>query len=354
MPASDPIVAAGNQPPCAEPSIVMPFTAHPPPLAECGSMSKSRRQFLQSGAALAVGLAGAPRMLHAQSQPSHSAPQSASTPAAAAVQVPRIKFGNADISRLVLGVNPFYGFAHYNNNFGHSMAEWYTQDKVCEVLHCASSYGINAFNYVNIGRAPQDLERFQSEGGHMHLIIQVIASDDPAALVKNFKPLALQRRGEEIDHAFRNGTMAAERDWCKRARDLGVLVGVGTHKPEVIAMVEEQGWDVDFYSGCVYNRTRSEDEWKRTLNGHLMEMSGDTYMQGDPARMYSVMRQTSKTCFAFKILAAGRIEGDEVAAAFRTAFQSIKPSDGIYVGVYPRYKDEIKENAELVCRILAA
>lgn len=324
-------------------------------------MSNSRRQFLQSGAALAVGLAGAPQMLHAQSQPAPSAPQSAPRPALppeccavqASVQVPRIKFGGAEISRLVLGVNPLYGFAHYNSNFSRSMAEWYTQERVCEVLHRASSYGINAFNFVNIGRASQDLERFQSEGGRMHLIIQVTARDDEAALVKNLKPLALQRRGEEIDLAFRNGTMATERDWCKRARDLGVLVGVGTHKPEVIALVEEQGWDVDFYAGCVYNRTRSEDEWKRALNGQLMEMQGETYMQGDPARMYSVMRQTSKTCFAFKILAAGRIEGDAVGAAFRAAFQSIKPSDGIYVGVYPRYRDEIKENAELVCRILA-
>ncbi len=312
-------------------------------------MSKSRRQFLQSSAALAVGLAGAPRMLHSQAAP----PQSAPAPAPAAVQIPRIKFGSEEISRLVLGVNPLYGFAHYNGNFGRSMAEWYTQDQVCEVLHRANAFGINAFNYVNIGRAPQDLARFRAEGGRMHLLIQVTARDDEAALVRDLKPLALQRRGEEIDVAFRNGTMAAERDWCKRARDLGVLVGVGTHKPEVIAMVEEQGWDIDFYAGCVYNRTRSEAEWKQALNGQIAEMPREIYVQSDPARMYAVMRQTKKPCFAFKILAAGRIEGDAVAAAFRTAFESIKPNDGVYIGVYPRYKDEIKENAELVCRILS-
>lgn len=265
-----------------------------------------------------------------------------------------MKFGPAEVSRLVLGVNPLYGFAHYNSNFGRSMAEWYTQEQVCETLHRANAFGINAFNYVNIGRAPQDLARFQAEGGQMHLIIQVTAHDDEAALVKNLKPLALQRRGEEIDLAFRNGTMAAEREWCKRVRDLGVMVGVGTHKPEVIAMVEEQGWDIDFYAGCVYNRTRTESEWKQTLNGQMMEMAHDIYMQSDPARMYAAMRQTAKPCFAFKILAAGRIEGGAVEAAFRTAYASIKANDGVYVGVYPRYKDEIKENAETVCRILSA
>ena len=84
----------------------------------------------------------------------------------------------------------------------------------------------------------------------------------------------------------------------------------------------------------------------------LLEMPREIYMQSDPARMYKVMRQTRKPCFAFKILAAGRIGGDEVAQAFRTAFESIKPIDGVYVGMFPRRKDEVKEDAELVHGIL--
>jgi hypothetical protein len=207
-------------------------------------------------------------------------------------------------------------------------------------------------NYVNVKRAAEDWARFQDEGGKMHVIIQASASDDEAALVREFKPLALQRRGEEIDVAYRNGTMASEREWCKRARDLGVLVGVGTHKPEVIELVEEQGWDIDFYSGCVYNRTLTEAEWKLILNGELLEMPRDIYLQSDPSRMYKVVRQTKKTCFAFKILAAGRIADSGIAQAFHTAFSSIKPNDGVYIGVFPRDKDEIKENAEIVHGIL--
>jgi hypothetical protein len=319
-------------------------------------MSNSRRKFLQSSAALAVGMMGGANAvaLTAETATGHQAPNPASGGPLpkSEIQVPTMKFGNAEISRLVLGVNPLYGFSHYNNNFGTAMREWYTPEKVCEVLHRANSFGINAFNWVNVKRSPEDLACFKAEGGKMHLIIQVMATDDAAALVKNLKPLALQRRGEEIDAAFQNGTMASEREWCKRARDLGVLVGVGTHKPEVIELVEEQGWDIDFYSGCVYNRTRTAEEWKQTLHGEIMEMPHDIYMQSDPARMYKVMRQTSKTCFAFKILAAGRISDEGIAQAFRTAYSSIKPHDGVYVGVFPRAKDEIRENAEIVHSIL--
>lgn len=186
----------------------------------------------------------------------------------------------------------------------------------------------------------------------MHLICQVTAGVDIEAMVKTLKPLALQRQGEVVDTAYQNGEMDTVKEWCKKARDLGVMVGVGTHIPEVIAKVEEENWDVDFYSGCVYNRRRTTDEWKKALNGEIMEMPGDIYMQSDPQRMYKVLRQTKKPCFAFKILAAGRIPDRGIERAFRTAFDSIKPIDGVYVGMFPRIKDEVRENATIVHRIL--
>jgi hypothetical protein len=322
-------------------------------------MSNTRRGFLNAGAALAAGLTGAASSLGAQQpappQAQNGPPQRAAAPLrpASEVQVPRMKFGNVEIGRMVLGCNPFYGFAHYNNNFGIVMKEWYSADKVCEVMHQCNRFGINAFNYVHLDRAPQDWARFQAEGGQMHLIIQVTAGVDPAMLVKTLKPLALQRQGEVVDKAYQTGQMNTVKEWCKQVRDLGVLVGVGTHKPEVIAQVEEEGWDVDFYSGCVYNRTRTVEEWKKALNGEIMEMPGDMYMQSDPPRMYKVMKQTRKPCFAFKILAAGRLSDRGVEQAFRTAFESIKPIDGIYVGMFPRTKDEVRENAERVHRILS-
>lgn len=324
-------------------------------------MSNTRRGFLNAGAALAAGLAGAAARQPPPPQPQNAPPGAPVAPPrtaaplrpASEVQVPRMKFGGAEIGRMVLGCNPFYGYAHYNNNFGAVMKEWYSQDKVCDVMHQCNRFGIDAFNYAHLDRGPQDLARFQAEGGKMRLIIQVTAGVDAEMLVKTLHPLALQRQGEIVDRAYQTGQMNTVKEWCKQVRDLGVLVGVGTHKPEVIERVEEEGWDVDFYAGCVYNRTRTVDEWRKTLNGEMMEMPGDIYMQSDPPRMYKVIKQTGKPCFAFKILAAGRVSDRGVEQAFRTAFDSIKPIDGIYVGMFPRTKDEVRENAERVYRILS-
>jgi hypothetical protein len=295
-------------------------------------MPNTRRGFLQS-AALAAGFAGS------------AAPQPASP-----VQVPKMKFGAVEIGRLVAGVNPFYGFSHFNNTLSGVMRDYFTPERVCEVLHQCASFGINAYNYVAMGRAQPDYEKLLAEGGKMHLIVQGIG--DPTPVYKLFKPLAIYHHGERTDKAWQNGQMDSVKEWCKQARDLGTMVGVGTHKPEVLAYVEDHGWDVDFYAGCIYNRTRTTDEWKQVLNNELVEMQGDCYLRSDPPRMYRFMRQTKKPCFAFKILAAGRIDDAGVEQAFRTAFESIKPNDGVFIGLFPKVKDQVRENAERVTRIL--
>jgi hypothetical protein len=325
-------------------------------------MPQTRRDFLRSSA-LAFGAAGVPLAAKQQGStrpsppgglpagPRAQTPQTATPPTPASrLQVPKVRFGPVEISRLVVGCNPFYGFAHFNGTLSAVMREYYTAERVCDVLHQCARFGINAYNYVDLGRAGQDLDRFEAEGGRMHLIVQGIG--DPTAFYNARKPLAMYHHGGRTDRAWMDGKIDTVRDWCKKVRDLGCLVGVGSHKPEVLALAEDQGWDVDFYAGCVYNVTRTPDEWRKLLNGELPEMPAEVYIQSDPPRMYAFMRQTKKPCLAYKILAAGRIPESQADAAFETAFSSIKPADAVFVGMFPRVKDEVRENAERVCRIL--
>jgi hypothetical protein len=259
------------------------------------------------------------------------------------IRIPKLKFGKAEISRLILGVNPFYGYSHYNQILSTVMREWYTAEKVVEVLKRSEALGINAFNYVHMSRGQPDWERYVGEGGRMHLIAQA-TMDDPTEFVKALKPMAAWVQGERTDDAYRAGRLNTIGDYCKKLRDLGVeMVGVASHIPEVLTMVYEKGWDVDFYAGCAYNLRRTPEEFRKLLGGELPEMPGNVYLQDDPPRMYKVLRQIQKPCVVYKILAAGRVSSPE--AAFRQAFQSIKPTDFVCVGMFPRIKDEIKEDA---------
>ena len=127
-------------------------------------------------------------------------------------------------------------------------------------------------------------------------------------------------------------------------RDCGVLVGLGTHIPEVIEYSEEHGWDVDFYMTCLYNLARKPRE-SALVTGKFQP---EEFIHEDRDRMCEVIRQTPKTCLAFKILAASRNCGTQecVREAFRYAFQRIKPTDAVVVGMFPKYLDQITLNVE--------
>jgi hypothetical protein len=73
---------------------------------------------------------------------------------------------------------------------------------------------------------------------------------------------------------------------------------------------------------------------------------GYPFYAGDPAVMTAVARQVSQPCLGFKILGAGRkcSSPQMVREAFRFAFEHLKPTDGVIVGMYPRFQDEIRAN----------
>ena len=301
----------------------------------------NRRAFLKSSAGLAAALAA-------------QAPAGAAQ-APAAAGLPKVRFGQSEISRLILGQNQFYGYSHFNPLLDQLMREWNTPERVVDTLRHAEQLGINTMNYSHAARSCFDIEQHRAGGGKMLLIATGPTDPHVDEVVKRLQPLAFYHHGEVTDSLFRAGKMDQVQEYSKRLRQLGVLVGIGTHKPEVVEFVEERGWDVDFYMLCAYNRTRTPEELRKLL-GVLPLPPTEVYLETDPAVAYRVARQTRKTCFLFKILAAGRLvrSPQTVDAAFKTAFDSIKPNDCVVVGMYPRYKDEVKENTDRVRQILSA
>jgi hypothetical protein len=92
---------------------------------------------------------------------------------------------------------------------------------------------------------------------------------------------------------------------------------------------------------CFYNISRIERE-SALVGGEFVE---EPFYAEDPPRMCETIRATPKQCLAFKILGAGRrcADQDEVAAAFKFAFDNIKPIDAVVVGMYP---DQVQLNVD--------
>jgi hypothetical protein len=285
----------------------------------------TRRQFMQVSAGIAV--AAAPLAAAATTAP-----------------MPMGRLGKYEISRLILGSNPFYGYSHASRGLDQHMREWGTPDNVCGALEEAERNGVTTFQTNGNDRAITDIRRHRERGGKLQVI--ALIKEKPEDAVKEMRPIAVAHHGENTDALFRQERMEEVREFTKRARQTGVLVGVSTHKPEVIEYIEERGWDIDFYMGCVYNRTRTVEEIRKLL-GQVPLPANELYLEKDPERMFGVMRKTRRTCLAFKILAAGRLAGsaESLDGAFQAAYAGIKKQDCVIVGAYPRFKNEIAENA---------
>jgi hypothetical protein len=266
--------------------------------------------------------------------------------------MPRIPFGPHCLSRLILGANPINGGSHLSRFVNQQMQRYFTPERVVGLLEQCASLGINTWQ-----SGPGNLalyRTFVEAGGQMHYLSLAQEDErDPGMLerIVGAGAIGVAHHGETTDVFWRRGEIDRVREYCRKVRDTGAMVGVSTHIPAVVEHIAAADWDVDFFMCCVYERHRSRDELRARL-GDVPLPAGEVYLEGDPPRMYAAMRATDKPCLAFKILAAGRLcdRQEWVAQAFESAFRQMKATDAAIVGMYPEYEDQVDINTGYVRR----
>lgn len=271
--------------------------------------------------------------------------------------MPTLKLGKFTVSRLIIGANPFHGYSHFNRILSNHMTEWADRDRVCEILARCERLGINTWQFSHHERGMGDLERYRERGGTIQWILlsHRELEDDPALVrqVAKLGPIGIVHHGGSAERKRRAGRTGEIRDFLKRVRDAGVMAGLSTHDPAFLEQAEEENWEADFYMTSLYYLTRTPEEFRKILGTRPI---GEIYLPEDPPRMCQAIRNTKKTCLAYKVLAAGRLidSPKQIDEAFEFTLRNIKPNDGMIVGMYPRFSDQIAENVERVKRISAA
>lgn len=304
----------------------------------------NRRSFLRSAAIIPTGIAlrNIPAFGEGLPQRTTGKPN----------EMPTVLLGGEKISRLITGSNTINAGSHLSNLVNRSMKEYFTEKNTIEYFAMCSEQGINVFQGSN-NKNFELWDRSKQTGETRHYIglIQEPKNNDSLTIeyAKKNKFLGVAHHGEVTDTLFKNKELDKIRDFLKRIRDSGLQVGISTHMPDVIDYVESKDWDIDFYMACVYERHRSAEDLKKML-GFVPLPVREVYLQEDPPRMYKMIRQTERTCLAFKILAAGRLcdNGQLLEKAFQDTFTGIKPKDAVIVGMFPKWTDHIAINAEMV------
>jgi hypothetical protein len=261
-------------------------------------------------------------------------------------KMPTVKWGRHEISRLLVGHNPLKGQSYTNGTLDKEMRAWYDpkQGHDVELLVRCREAGINTCQ-VGGGNMEDVLRRFYAKGGTMQWISTFYARPGQGGnelkriLKMDPKPIGAQQWGQVSDDLLAAGKLDQVTENLKLLRDSGLLVGLGAHNPRVIEYAEEKGFDVDFYQCCFYY-TRHGEMWN----------------DKERQRMVEVMRRASKPCIGFKVLAGNHLTKtpQDVYDALQFAFDHIKPTDVVLVGIWQKSKDQVEENARSVAKILHA
>ncbi len=261
------------------------------------------------------------------------------------MRLPTVDFCGLKLTRLILGANPFGGFSHQNEQRDRAMLAYYDVDRIKETWRRAEAAGINTMVTNNeSAHVVQAVQEYLREGGTLQWIAQVnrrIKPEMTAAIdeVVAIGCKALYFHGAQVDDAYSRRDSASVRAWCDYARSRGVLAGVAGHAPEAHLWVDSLN-AADFHAVCLFNC------------GSLHRGSGHAFSLSDMAPAVDCIRRIRKPCIAYKIMGAGRIDP---RMAFEYAFEQIKPTDVVNVGMHRGDNDNmVEENAATVRAILGS
>jgi hypothetical protein len=280
-----------------------------------------RRDFLKTGAALAVGsLAGVAKPA-----------SSGAARMGAAGTLPTVRIGTLEVSRLILGSNPFWGYSHKSPQLDEEMKRHHTDERIMQILAEAADCGLTTVASPPDERWVKLWTRYLEKVGRLKIWISQCHGNPgqmPEEIDRSVKAgaKAIFIQGARVEEQFGQGNFSVLQSWIERIKEAGLPAGAAAHWPEIHPELERRKFPTDFYYQCLYNVSKSND-----------------YSAGEREKAVATIERLEKPVIAYKILAAGRLTASE---GFEYAFSHINRKDGVCVGIYAQKAiDQIRQNA---------
>ncbi len=259
-----------------------------------------------------------------------------------------VNLGKVNVSRLMLGSNPFSGFSHQSIETDLAMRRYFTTERIKATLRQAETLGVNTL----IARTDHHVMRFLLEywdaggkiqwfaqtcpevGDHLTCVSRAVSGGAKACHIHGgvMDYLYVQKKLDEIPPVIR------------MIRDQGLLAGIAAHNSKVIEWAEEN-LDVDYYLCSYYNPI------PRDVHPELVPGLEEHYLETDRQTMTALIRGLSRPVVHYKVLAAGR---NDPAQAFEVVARTMRPGDMTCIGVYDQgHPDMLREDVALFESALA-
>jgi len=255
--------------------------------------------------------------------------------------LPIVDFCGLKVARLIMGANPLAGFSHQNPQRDAEMLAYYTIDRIIETWERARAAGINTIVTNNETQHVHEALQRYLPGSGLQWIAQVRGLPTMEEGIDEAVRIgckAIYIHGALVDDAYSRQDSDTIGSWCDYARSAGVAAGVAGHAPEAHLWVNSLNV-ADFHAVCFFNC------------GSLHAGRGEKFDLKNMFAAVEAVRRIPKPCIAYKIMGAGRIDA---RMAFEYAFDSIKPTDVVNVGMHRGDRDDMVEaNVAMVGEILA-
>jgi hypothetical protein len=259
--------------------------------------------------------------------------------------LPIVDFCGFDVTRLIIGANPFGGFSHQNPERDRAMRTYYTAERIMETWDRAWEAGINTM--ITNNETPhviQTTAEYLAKGGPLQWIAQINnnAEKDMRVAIDRVVEIGCKAgylHGGVVDRLYAERDARTLRAYIRHGQAQGIPMGVAGHSPVVHDWVDSLDL-VDFHAVCFFNC------------GSLHSGRGERFRLADVFEAVKGIQRLKKPCIGYKIMGAGRIDP---RMAFEFAFEHIKPTDVVNVGMHRGDRDAmVEENVALVQEILAA
>jgi len=252
---------------------------------------------------------------------------------------PRTNIGGIEISRLVIGSNPFGGFSHYSHARDVWLRKYFSVERIVEVLEAASARGLNAFVSGPAEKTREALKMHEDKTGRkIHWVCTPAGEAD-----KTFGETIADQIGwcakNGVDYVLPHPCWTDVRmvqakkeitgleEVIKRVRGEGMIPGVSTHRPETVVVCDQRPYDVETYI--------------QILNsiGFLMAVETDWCAR--------VIKNAKHPVLCIKPLGAGRVLPP---TGFKFAYDNCKSNDAVVVGFMS--VEEVNEDVDICLEIL--
>jgi len=144
--------------------------------------------------------------------------------------LPTIAIGNHQVTRLTIGGNPFSGFSHQTPERDAAMLDYYTTERIKQVLFECQEAGINTCCLRTDAHIWRMLREFRNEGGALQWIAQMgVGADGFEANVlaaADHGAIAYYIHGAVTDECYKTGDYGPIARMIDFIHEQGLLAGL--------------------------------------------------------------------------------------------------------------------------------